>query len=261
VIASGSPARPCWSCCDGISRLSIHALDAGGVRAGPGHRHTGSLDHGPRRGRVSSDPRRGEQGRSGGVGRAGARAGSVRAVNGRAPIVGDQPLRRGPRPLFDISVVTGRQLMLGQTNDADRSSRAPPRTRTTLDTRDHSSHPGHSDHSDHMHASYDAVSFVTDQPVDPRAWWISSASGPRGRTGSRLRSTSGQPGNRQRSCCTRWAATCGSAARRGRQGSPGTLRWRSSAPAGPERARRALGACVRPGRPTGTRCCRDRYTF
>jgi G3E family GTPase len=95
-----------------------------------------------------------------------------RAVNGRAPIVATSHCVVDPRLLFDISVVTGRQLMLGQANGADAED---------LDGHlDHSAHLsnaghagltddiGHSDHSDHMHAGYDAVSFVTDQPVDPR---------------------------------------------------------------------------------------------
>ena len=94
-----------------------------------------------------------------------------RAVNGRAPILATSHCVVDPRLLFDISVVTGRQLMLGQANGADAEDPDPP---------DHAEHPHHnghprhdehsdnSDHSDHMHASYDAVSFVTDQPVDPR---------------------------------------------------------------------------------------------
>jgi G3E family GTPase len=94
-----------------------------------------------------------------------------RAVNGRAPIVATSHCVVDPRLLFDISEVTGRQLMLGQANDADPEQPGP------AEPSDHTGHPehldrfdhvGHSDHSDHMHASYDAVSFVTDQPVDPR---------------------------------------------------------------------------------------------
>ncbi|HWN35810.1 MAG TPA: GTP-binding protein [Pseudonocardia sp.] len=91
-----------------------------------------------------------------------------RAVNGRAPIVVTSHCVVDPRLLFDISVVTGRQLMLGQTNDADPEQPGPAEDPDHSRYSDHSSHPGHSDHSDHMHASYDAVSFVTDQPVDPR---------------------------------------------------------------------------------------------
>ncbi|MDT7696571.1 MAG: hypothetical protein QOI75_5938, partial [Pseudonocardiales bacterium] len=42
-----------------------------------------------------------------------------RAVNGRAPIVATSHCVVDPRLLFDISVVTGRQLMLGQSAGAD----------------------------------------------------------------------------------------------------------------------------------------------
>jgi G3E family GTPase len=91
-----------------------------------------------------------------------------RAVNGRAPIVATSHCVVDPRLLFDISVVTGRQLMLGQANGADDESLAGTDHADHLDHGGHSDNGGHSDHSDHMHASYDAVSFVTDQPVDPR---------------------------------------------------------------------------------------------
>jgi G3E family GTPase len=83
-----------------------------------------------------------------------------RAVNGRAPIVATSHCVVDPRLLFDISVVTGRQLMLGQsvgTAEAEHGDHPAP-----------GEHGGHGDHSEHLHASYEAVSFVTDQPVDPR---------------------------------------------------------------------------------------------
>jgi G3E family GTPase len=65
----------------------------------------------------------------------------LRECNGLAPIV---PATHGdvdPRLLFDIEVVPGRQLMLGEK-------------------------PG--DHASHLHAAYDSVSFSTDRPLDPQ---------------------------------------------------------------------------------------------
>ena len=67
-----------------------------------------------------------------------------RAVNGHAPIVPCVNGAVNPGMLFDIEAVPGRQLLLGQLDDDD--------------------------HSGHLHASYQAVSFVTDKPVDPR--WL-----------------------------------------------------------------------------------------
>ena len=64
-----------------------------------------------------------------------------REVNPRAPIV---PVSGGavdPELLFDIEVVPGRQLMLGET-------------------------VGESDHEQHLHAGYESVSFVCDEPLD-----------------------------------------------------------------------------------------------
>lgn len=70
-----------------------------------------------------------------------------REANPRAPIV---PVRDGavdPALLFDIEVVPGRQLMLGEQVGPDR---------------------GHPDgHRRHLHAGYQSVSFVCDEPLDP----------------------------------------------------------------------------------------------
>jgi G3E family GTPase len=63
-----------------------------------------------------------------------------RQVNAHAPIVHSVHGAVDPGILFDIAVVPGRQLLLGQSDD----------------------------HSEHVHASYQAVSFVTDSPLDPR---------------------------------------------------------------------------------------------
>jgi G3E family GTPase len=68
-----------------------------------------------------------------------------RQINAHAPIVHSVHGAVDPAILFDISVVPGRQLLLGQRDDTD---------------------PDH--HADHLHASYQAVSFVTDSPLDPR---------------------------------------------------------------------------------------------
>lgn len=70
-----------------------------------------------------------------------------REVNGHAPIVPSVHGAVDPGILFDIEVVPGRQLLLGQ----------------------HDGSPEHAadDHSGHLHASYQAVSFVTDRPIDP----------------------------------------------------------------------------------------------
>lgn len=68
-----------------------------------------------------------------------------RVANGRAPIV---PAAHGavdPRLLFDIEIVPGRQLLLGE-GGAD----------------------GGEDHSGHLHAAYDSVSFTSDSPMDPQ---------------------------------------------------------------------------------------------
>ncbi|GAA1862012.1 GTP-binding protein [Pseudonocardia ailaonensis] len=64
----------------------------------------------------------------------------LREANATAPIV---PATHGdvdPRLLFDIEVVPGRQLMLGERTD----------------------------HADHLHAAYDSVSFTSDEPMDPQ---------------------------------------------------------------------------------------------
>jgi G3E family GTPase len=90
-----------------------------------------------------------------------------RAVNGRAPIVATSHAVVDPRLLFDISVVTGRQLMLGQSAaDAEPGDHPAPGGHPSAG--EHGVHSEHGDHSEHLHARYEAVSFITDQPVDPR---------------------------------------------------------------------------------------------
>ncbi|MDT7559846.1 MAG: hypothetical protein QOI68_4316 [Pseudonocardiales bacterium] len=101
-----------------------------------------------------------------------------RAVNGRAPIVATSHCVVDPRLLFDISVVTGRQLMLGQSAGADAEPGEHPAAGEHAAAGEHSGHGEHGesgdhgdpggDHSEHLHAHYEAVSFITDQPVDPR---------------------------------------------------------------------------------------------
>ncbi|MET0191341.1 MAG: GTP-binding protein [Pseudonocardia sediminis] len=69
-----------------------------------------------------------------------------REANPRAPIV---PVRDGavdPALLFDIEIVPGRQLMLGEQVRSD-------------------DHPA-GDHGAHLHAGYQSVSFVCDEPLD-----------------------------------------------------------------------------------------------
>lgn len=77
--------------------------------------------------------------------------GLCRRINAHAPIVPSVHGAVDPAILFDLAVVPGRQLMLGQHEPDDHSDQA-----------DHSGHTGH------LHASYQAVSFVTDNPIDPR---------------------------------------------------------------------------------------------
>lgn len=70
-----------------------------------------------------------------------------REANPRAPIV---PVRDGavdPALLFDIEVVPGRQLMLGEQVDEHRGEHCADRG--------------------HLHAGYQSVSFVCDEPIDP----------------------------------------------------------------------------------------------
>ncbi|MFC5995166.1 CobW family GTP-binding protein [Pseudonocardia hispaniensis] len=67
-----------------------------------------------------------------------------RDANDRAPIVPASHGALDPRLLFDIRVVAGRQLMLGQVAQAC------------------------DDHDGHLHAAYDVCSFVSDRPLDPR---------------------------------------------------------------------------------------------
>ena len=72
-----------------------------------------------------------------------------RELNPRAPLIPATHGEVDPRVLFDIEVVPGRQLMLGQ----------------TAATHNH----GHGeDHSGHLHASYQALAFHTERPLDPR---------------------------------------------------------------------------------------------
>ncbi|MHA6793145.1 CobW family GTP-binding protein [Pseudonocardia bannensis] len=69
-----------------------------------------------------------------------------RRVNDRAPVVSTRHGVVDPRLLFDIRTVAGRQLMLGQARD----------------------HHDDGDHAGHLHAGYESVEFVTDEPLDPR---------------------------------------------------------------------------------------------
>lgn len=65
-----------------------------------------------------------------------------RSVNGQAPMVATSLSVVDPGLLFDIHLEPGRQLMLGQATSPD--------------------------HADHLHAHYDAVTFRTGRPLDPR---------------------------------------------------------------------------------------------
>lgn len=67
-----------------------------------------------------------------------------RGINAHAPIAHCVHGAVDPALLFDVEVVPGRQLLLGQHHESDVD-----------------------DHAGHMHASYQAVSFVTDSPIDP----------------------------------------------------------------------------------------------
>ena len=66
-----------------------------------------------------------------------------REANRRAPIVPVSDGAVDPELLFDNEVVPGRQLMLGETVDE-----------------------GADDHEQHLHAGYESVSFVCDEPLD-----------------------------------------------------------------------------------------------
>ncbi|OZM80192.1 GTP-binding protein [Pseudonocardia sp. MH-G8] len=68
-----------------------------------------------------------------------------RSLNDRAPVLATRHGVVDTRMLFDIEVVAGRQLMLGQAGCDDDPH-----------------------HRGHLHAAYDAVPFVTDRPIDPR---------------------------------------------------------------------------------------------
>lgn len=71
-----------------------------------------------------------------------------RSLNDRAPLVVTRHGEIDPRMLLDVDVVPGRQLMLGQVE---------------------AEHPADQQrHHDHLHAGYDAWTFATDRPVDPR---------------------------------------------------------------------------------------------
>lgn len=72
-----------------------------------------------------------------------------RSLNDRAPLLTTRHGAVDPRVLFDVGVVPGRQLMLGQVHDVGDGSG---------DT---------DDHDGHLHAVYDAITFVTDRPIDP----------------------------------------------------------------------------------------------
>jgi G3E family GTPase len=69
-----------------------------------------------------------------------------RSLNDQAPLLVARHGAVEPRVLFDIDVVPGRQLMLGQTEGNDEC---------------------HGDHHGHLHADYASLSFVTDRPIDP----------------------------------------------------------------------------------------------
>jgi G3E family GTPase len=66
-----------------------------------------------------------------------------RSLNDRAPLLVTRNGEVDARMLLDVDVVPGRQLMLGQVEVEH-------------------------DHRDHLHASYDAWTFATDRPLDPR---------------------------------------------------------------------------------------------
>jgi len=69
-----------------------------------------------------------------------------RSLNDRAPLLVTRHGEVDARMLLDVDVVPGRQLMLGQV-DAEHD---------------------HHDHDGHLHAAFDAVTFATDRPLDPR---------------------------------------------------------------------------------------------
>jgi G3E family GTPase len=63
----------------------------------------------------------------------------LRELNAAAPIVPATHADVDPRLLFDVEIVPGRQLMLGE-----------------------------STHAEHLHAAYESVSFTSDAPLDPQ---------------------------------------------------------------------------------------------
>jgi G3E family GTPase len=67
-----------------------------------------------------------------------------RDANGHAPIVETSHASVDPALLFDIHLEPGRQLMLGQTVD----------------------------HEHHLHTHYEAMTFRTDRPLDPRRFAV-----------------------------------------------------------------------------------------
>jgi G3E family GTPase len=69
-----------------------------------------------------------------------------REANDRAPIVPTSNGAVDPRLLFDIHLVPGRQLMLAAVDDRCSGN----------------------DHSGHLHDAYEAVTFGSDRPIDPR---------------------------------------------------------------------------------------------
>ncbi|WP_051580521.1 CobW family GTP-binding protein [Pseudonocardia acaciae] len=70
---------------------------------------------------------------------------ACRSLNERAPVLAARHAAVEPRILFDVDVVPGRQLMLGQALSDEH----------------------HGDHEGHLHAVYEAIEFVTDRPIDP----------------------------------------------------------------------------------------------
>jgi G3E family GTPase len=81
-----------------------------------------------------------------------------RQLNPRAPLIPATHGEVDPRVLFDIEVVPGRQLMLGQTAATPGHGH----------DQDDDSHGHGEDHSGHLHAAYQALAFHTDRPLDPR---------------------------------------------------------------------------------------------
>ena len=97
-----------------------------------------------------------------------------RELNPKAPLVPASHGEVDPRVLFDIELVAGRQLMLGQVLAEDAAHRTEPEGEYAhgaghgADHREHLGGGHGSDHSEHLHAAYQALEFRTERPVDPR---------------------------------------------------------------------------------------------